>query len=70
MLALEPADAATVIDELPADAHERYRKAVSSLSPLGRRRFRRLRGWRRHRPPTIRAAHHGPDPEGGRGLDR
>ncbi|GAA4759926.1 magnesium transporter MgtE N-terminal domain-containing protein [Actinomycetospora chibensis] len=70
MLALEPADAASVIDELPADAHQQYRTAVSARSPLRRRRFRRLRGWRRHGLPTARAAHHRPDPEDGRGRDR
>lgn len=68
--ALEPADAASVIAELPADAHEQYRTAVSSRSPLGRRRFRRLRGWRRHAPPAARTAPGRPGQEGGHGPDR
>jgi hypothetical protein len=70
ILALEPAEAAKVIDELPPEVNDRYRQVVISQSPLTRRRFRRLRGWRLHRPSAIRAAREWLGREGGRGLDR
>lgn len=70
MLALPRADAEGVIDELPAPAQEHYRNRVNSRSPLTRRRFRRLRGWRRHRPDAGGARLDRPGPEGDRGLDR
>jgi len=50
MLALHPDDAAKVIDELPSEFVHRFRDMLSSRSPLTRRRFLRLRGWRLHRP--------------------
>lgn len=75
LLALERSEAARVLQELPTDASERYRKAASARSPLTRRRFRRLQGWRRYRPPMIGRAR-GPmhteqsGHEGDHGLDR
>jgi MgtE intracellular N domain len=53
MLALEPNDAAAVIDELPAESGHHYHHVLSSRSPLTRRRFSRLRGWRLHRPLGV-----------------
>jgi len=50
MLALEPDHAARVIDELPSESVHHYRHLVGSRSPLTRRRFMRLRGWRGYRP--------------------
>jgi hypothetical protein len=75
MLALEQSDAARVLDELPARIDEQYRDVVGSWSPLARRRFRRLRGWRRYAPPTTDAARSVSRPghdglEDDRGLDR
>jgi hypothetical protein len=69
MLALEPREAARVIDELPTGADDRYRHVVSSRTPLTRRRFRRLRGWWLHRPPATTDAAGRPGREDGRGLD-
>ncbi|HZC27243.1 MAG TPA: hypothetical protein VE287_09465 [Actinopolymorphaceae bacterium] len=50
MLQLPPDDADEVLDQLPAESSERYRHVLSSRTPLTRRRFSRLRGWRLHRP--------------------
>src|SRR6266545_362675 len=60
MLALEPGDAARVIGALPAESGHRYRHLLSSRSPLTRRRFSRLRGWRLHRPLTTGGPRRGP----------
>jgi hypothetical protein len=60
MLALEPHDAAAVIDELPSESGHRYRHVLGSRSPLTRRRFSRLRGWRLHRPLRVGGSHRGP----------
>lgn len=50
MLALGDREADEVIERLPAEATHRYRHLLSHRSPLTRRRFSRLRGWRLHRP--------------------
>lgn len=60
MLALQPDEAARVIDELPSESVHRYRHLLSSRSPLTRRRFSRLRGWRLHRPPSAGGLPRGP----------
>lgn len=52
MLALEPDDAARLIEQLPTETDDHYRRVVSSRSPLNRRRFRRLQGWRVTPPPA------------------
>ena len=56
MLALEPQEAVKVIDELPREADDHYRHVVGSRTPLTRRRFRRLRGWRLRRPAGTTSA--------------
>lgn len=50
LLALEPDHAASVIDELPSASGHHYRHLVISRSPLTRRRFMRMGGWRGYRP--------------------
>ena len=70
MLALEPQEAAKVIDELPSGPDDHYRHVVSSRTPLTGRRFRRLRGWRLRRPPATTTAAGRPGREDDRGLDR
>ena len=70
MLALEPQVAANVIDELPAEADDHYRHVVSSRTPLTGRRFRRMRGWRLHRPQATTTTTAGRfDREDDRGVD-
>jgi sporulation protein YlmC with PRC-barrel domain len=69
VLALEPVDASKMIDELPAESHDQYRDVVSSRSPVTRRRFRRLRGWRRNRPPASGTTRNPPFPRGAHGRD-
>jgi hypothetical protein len=69
VLALDPAGAARVIDELPPGAHDQYRKVVSSRSPVTGRRFRRLRGWRRNRPPASSTARSQPSPGCDHGVE-
>jgi hypothetical protein len=59
MRALEPGDAAKVIDELPAAYDHRFRRELSSRGPVAHRRFSRLRGWRLHRPPDAGRPNHG-----------
>jgi hypothetical protein len=70
MLALEPQEAARVIDELPSGPDDHYRQVVSSRTRLAGRRFRRLRGWRLRRPPATTTAAGGLGQEDDRGLDR
>jgi len=70
MLALEPQEAAKVLDELPREADDHYRQVVGSRTPLTRRRFRRLRGWRLRRPPATTSAACRLDREDDRGVDR
>jgi hypothetical protein len=60
MLALAPDDAARVIHELPSPSGHYYRRVLSSRSPLTRRRFLRLQGWRLHRPRGVGGSHPGP----------
>jgi sporulation protein YlmC with PRC-barrel domain len=59
MRALEPGDAAKVIDELPAAYHHRFRRELTSRGPVAHRRFSRLRGWRLHRPRDAGGPNHG-----------
>jgi hypothetical protein len=70
MLALESQDAAKVIDELPREADAHYRQVVGSRTPLTRRRFRRLHGWRLRRPPATTSAACKLGREDDRGVDR
>ncbi|SFF70956.1 hypothetical protein SAMN05421678_101557 [Actinopolymorpha cephalotaxi] len=53
MLALGSEDAGRVLDQLPEEAGHHYRHVLRSRSPLTRRRFFRLRGWRTHRPRHL-----------------
>jgi hypothetical protein len=69
MLALEPQEAAKVIDELPSGPDDHYRHVVSVRTPLAGRRFRRLRGWRLRRPPATTTAADRLGREDDRGLD-
>ena len=62
MLALGSEDAGRVLDQLPEEAGHHYRHVLRSRSPLTRRRFFRLHGWRTHRP-----RHLGRRPGGGHG---
>jgi sporulation protein YlmC with PRC-barrel domain len=70
MLALEPQEAAEVLDELPREADDHYRQVVGSRTPLTGRRFRRLRGWRLRRPPATTGAADRPGRGDDRGVDR
>jgi sporulation protein YlmC with PRC-barrel domain len=49
ILSLRPGEAADVLGELPPE-HRRHYRDVLRRQVLRRRRFRRLHGWRRHRP--------------------
>jgi hypothetical protein len=70
MLALESQEAAKVIHELPREVDDHYRQVVGSRTPLTRRRFRRLRGWRLRRPPATTGAADRPGREDDGGVDR
>jgi Mg/Co/Ni transporter MgtE len=54
MSALEPSGAANLIDALPSDVAKQFPKPDASTSATRRTppRLLRLKGWRRHRPPT------------------
>lgn len=51
MLALDSDEAAKVMDEMAPATGRHYRHLLGTRSPLTRRRFSRLRGWRRHDLP-------------------
>jgi hypothetical protein len=68
MLALSPAEAAPVLDELPAERARHFRLLRARPRGLTSRRLKRHAGWRVHHPPpkdaTVRDHETGPHDRG------